>query len=56
MDAKRKLDETYVNRITDAILTCDNTIDAYLASYAGCKDLAGLVELWEDYWNDLILK
>ena len=56
MEDYNKLEEAYVDRITKAILTCDNAIDSYIASYAGCNDLDVRIDLWENYWNDLILK
>jgi hypothetical protein len=43
-------------RLEEAITDANNSIDSFIAAYSGCNGVDALVELWQDYWDDLILK
>jgi len=44
------------DRLDRAIVDANGSIDTFIAAYSGCEGVVALVELWQDYWNDLILK
>ena len=44
------------DRLDRAIVDANESIDKFIAAYSGCEGVVALVELWQDYWDDLILK
>jgi len=44
------------DRLDGAIVDANGSIDTFIAGYSGCEGVVALVELWQDYWDDLILK
>lgn len=48
--------QEYEDRLIEAVVTCDTTIDTFLDAYSGCSGIDELVEAWNIYWNNLALK
>lgn len=50
-----KCDDDYSERLDLAISSCDDSINSFIQAYGGCGDIEALVELWEEYWEKLVI-
>ena len=50
-----KCDDDYADRLDMAIASCDASINSFIASYEVCDDIVALVEVWVEYWANLIM-